>query len=392
MIPNLNAIAAAYDIYCNCLKTGAANGPGDYRLSSIENGNARGNNRKVTETDSSGFFQADFNTTLAGIKLRGNAGVRYVRTQLEADGYLASVPARQVKAENTYEDWLPSFNLSANVTRDLVVRVAGAKVMARPQLGNLNPGGTLSTSGTLTYTGGNPALKPFRANTWDGSIEWYHSRRAFMGLGLFQKDIKTYIQTVRSSVPYNQTGLPASLLPPGFTGDEVFTVTAPVNTNGGKLTGFEINIQQPFTFLPGWGQNFGALLNYTQVKSKIQYVISPTSTATVTDDLVNLSPKSFNATLYYEDDALTVRVSGSQRERFLTRVPGQNNNDVEGKNKTVNVDASISYKVTPKMDITLEAQNLTNQANDQFISNARNSVVVNHVTGREYMVGMRYRF
>jgi iron complex outermembrane receptor protein len=223
-------------------------------------------------------------------------------------------------------------------------------------------------------------------------VEWYHARNAFIGLGLFQKDIKTYIQTLRSNVPYNQTGLPMSLLPAGMTGEEVFAVTAPINTNGGKLTGFELNVQQPFTFLPGWGQNFGVLLNYTQVKSKIEYVVSATSTATVTDDLVNLSPKSFNATLYYEDGSLTARLSASQRERFLQRVPGQNNNDVEGKNKTFNVDASIAYKVNDKLDLTLEGVNLTNQANDQFISNARNSVVVNNVTGREFIIGARYKF
>jgi iron complex outermembrane receptor protein len=51
VIPNLNAIASAYDIYCNCLKSGPAGGPGDFTLSSTTNGNARGNNRKVVETD-----------------------------------------------------------------------------------------------------------------------------------------------------------------------------------------------------------------------------------------------------------------------------------------------------------------------------------------------------
>ena len=392
IIPNLNAIAAAYDIYCNCLKTGTAGGPGDYTLSSIENGNARGNNRTVTETDTGGFLMADFSTALAGVPLRGNVGLRYVQTQMNANGYLAATPARQVVAENTYEDWLPAANVAANLSRDLIVRLAAAKVMARPQLGFLNPGGTLSTTGTLTYAGGNPALKPFRADTYDGSLEWYHARNAFVGLGLFQKNIKTYIQTLRMNLPYNQTGLPLNLLPPGMTGEEVFAVTAPINTNGGRLSGFEINIQQPFSFLSGWGQNFGVLLNYTQVKSRIEYVVSPTSSATVTDDLINLSPKSFNATLYYDDGTLSARVAGSHRERFLTRVPGQNNNDVEGKNKSLNVDLSVSYKVTPALDLTLEGVNLTNQANDQFISNARNSVVVNNVTGREFVVGMRYRF
>ena len=392
VIPNLDAIAQAYDIYCNCLKTGTAGGPGDYRLSSIENSNARGNNRGITETDTGGFLQADFSTQVAGLPVRGNLGVRYVRTEMAADGYLAATPARQVTAENTYEDWLPSANVAVNVHKDLIVRLAAAKVMARPQLGNLTPGGTLSTTGTLTYTGGNPALKPFRADTFDGSVEWYHAKNSFVGLGLFQKDIKTYIQTLRTNVPYNQTGLPLGLLPAGMTGEEVFAVTAPINTNGGKLSGFELNVQQPFTFLPGMGKNFGVLLNYTQVKSKIEYVVSATSTATVTDDLVNLSPKSYNITLFYDDGTLSGRVAASQRERFLTRVPGQNNNDVEGKNKTFNVDMSVSYKATPNLDLTVEAVNLTNQANDQFISNARNSSVVNNVTGREYVVGLRYRF
>ncbi|MEJ6007691.1 TonB-dependent receptor [Paucibacter sp. AS339] len=392
VLPDLNAIATAYDIYCNCLKTGAAGGPGDYTLTSITNGNARGNNRSVKETDTGGFFMADFSTDLAGILLRGNLGVRYVKTKMVSDGYLATGGATQVSAENSYDDWLPAFNVAANLSRDVVLRGAVAKVMSRPQLSNLSPGGTLSTTGTLTYTGGNPLLKPFRADTFDTSLEWYHEKNGFVGLGLFQKNIKTYIQTIKSNIPYNQTGLPMSLLPSGMTGEEVFAVTAPINTDGGKLSGFELNLQQPFSFLPGWGKNFGALLNYTYVKSQIQYVVSPTSNTTITDDLINLSPKSYNATLYYDDGKFSARLSGSARESYLTRVPGQNNNDVEGKNKTFNVDFSVSYKATPNLDLTLEGTNLTNQANDQFISRARDSVVVNNVTGREFLIGLRYKF
>jgi iron complex outermembrane receptor protein len=52
----------------------------------------------------------------------------------------------------------------------------------------------------------------------------------------------------------------------------------------------------------------------------------------------------------------------------------------------------MSYKVSPNLDLTLEATNLTNQPNDQFVSRDRNSVVVNNVTGREIMVGARYKF
>jgi iron complex outermembrane receptor protein len=56
------------------------------------------------------------------------------------------------------------------------------------------------------------------------------------------------------------------------------------------------------------------------------------------------------------------------------------------------VDLSISYKLASGLELTLEGVNLTNEANDQFISRARNSSVVYHVTGREYLMGMRYKF
>ncbi|MBI5257828.1 MAG: TonB-dependent receptor [Burkholderiales bacterium] len=392
VIPDLNAIAKAYDIYCNCIKSGPAGGPGDFTLSSITNGNARGNNRSVTETDTGGFLMADFNSALGGIKVRGNAGVRVVRTKVSATGYQATAGGTEVTVENSYDDVLPSVNLAANITRDFIVRAAAAKVMARPQLGNLNPGGSISTTGTLSINVGNPLLEPFRAKTFDTSFEWYFAKNAFLGLGLFQKNISTYIQSLRVNVPYKQTGLPQSLLPSNFTGDEVFQVTTPVNTQGGKLRGFELNYQQPFTFLPGWGKNFGTLLNYTKVSSKINYLVSPTSATTITDDLLNLSPKSYNATLYYDDGKFSARVSGSYRSAFLTRVPGQNNNDVEGKNRTTNVDLSLSYKVNDRLELTFEGVNLTNEANDQFISRARNSSVVYHVTGREYLAGLRYKF
>lgn len=392
VIPNLNAIAQAYDIYCNCLKSGPAGGPGDFTLSSITNGNARGNNRRVEEVDKSGFIMVDFKSEALGLPLRGNFGVRYVETSLTADGYLATGGGTLVTVKHRYEDWLPSFNLSASITDNFMVRLAAAQVMARPQLFNLNPGGTVATTGTLSVTSGNPLLKPFRASTLDASFEWYHGKGAFIGVGLFYKDIGTYIQNLRTNIPFNQTGLPLSLLPSNFTGEEVFQVNAPINTNGGSLKGFEINVQQPFTFLPGFLADTGITANYTRVESKIDYQVSPTSTAVIRDDLLNLSPESWNVTLYYDDGRLSARGSLAYRSGFLTRVPGQNNNDVEGKNSTLNIDAQIAYKLTDQIEVTLEGVNLTDEVNDQFISRARNSAVVYNHTGREFLFGVRFKY
>ena len=392
VIPDFDAIAKAYDIYCNCIKSGPAGGPGDFTLTSTTNGNARGNNSSVTEEDKGWFVMTDFKGRLAGMKIRGNAGVRYVKTSLMTTGYQAAGGGTQVNVGNDYKDWLPSLNAAMNLSNDLILRFAAAKVMSRPMLSTLNPGGSIATTGNLTISTGNPYLKPYRAKTFDESLEWYVDKDTFVSIGLFQKKIDTYIQSLRVNVPYNQTGLPMSLLPSNFTGTEVFQVTTSVNTDGGNLTGVELNWQQPFKFLPGWGKNFGMLLNYTKATSKINYQVSPTAAGTITDDLLNLSPTSSNATLYYDDGTFSARVSMAKRSSFLTRVPGQNNNDVEGKNPTKNVDMSLSYKVNSKLEITLEGTNLTNQAQDQFISRQRNSPVVYTVTGREYAAGVRYKF
>ena len=50
-------------------------------------------------------------------------------------------------------------------------------------------------------------------------------------------------------------------------------------------------------------------------------------------------------------------------------------------NGTRNVDFSASYKISKKFSVSLEAINLTNQANDLYTSSVRNSVVQNTVTG-----------
>jgi TonB-dependent receptor len=174
----------------------------------------------------------------------------------------------------------------------------------------------------------------------------------------------------------------------------MFDVTSFRNTPGGKLRGVELNYQQPFTFLPAWGRDFGLIANYTKVSSKIDYIISATTanSGTVRNELVNLSPKSWNTTLYYDDGRFSARLTGAYRSAYLQTVPAQNNNDVAGKNETTNVDLSLSYKINDKMEVTFEGVNLTNEASDQYVGSTRNSVNVHNVTGREYLLGMRYKF
>ena len=394
LIPNYDTFVETFDIYSNT---------GIFALGDINNASARGNNRNVEEEDMGVYLQTDFNMDW-GIPVRGNLGVRYVETDMTSQGYTPSgSQVLLVTAGNEYDDVLPSLNMVFEFTPDVLVRFGAAKVMTRPALGSVTPGGAINLVGNLTVTSGNPLLDPTRANTYDLGVEWYFNEGALLSGAIFYKDISTFVQTVSEQMPFNESGLPLDLLAgTSLTGDEVFTFSHPVNTDGGPLKGFEINYQQPFSFLSGKWSNLGALVNYTWVDSKIDYVTSSTGvTPPVENDLTNLSKNAWNLTFYYEGDGLSIRTSAAYRDSYLTNVPAANappsatlpnGQDAEGTNETLFVDLSASYQITDNFAVSFEAQNLTDEFNDQFIDTTANRVVVYTHTGRQLYLGARYKF
>ena len=109
--------------------------------------------------------------------------------------------------------------------------------------------------------------------------------------------------------------------------------------------------------------------------------------------MFGLSKWAANATLYYDDGRFSIRGLVAYRSDYLQRVPAQNVvNDVEGKNSTLNVDASASYRLTDNITLTAEAINLTDEFNDQFVDRDRNSPSVVHHTGRQFYIGARVTF
>ena len=113
---------------------------------------------------------------------------------------------------------------------------------------------------------------------------------------------------------------------------------------------------------------------------------------TVTDDLTGLSKSAYNATLYWENEIVSTRVSAAYREEYLTTVPGRNNNNVEGTAETLSIDASASWSVTDSLDLTLEALNLTDEFQDQWVDSNGDRLSYYHHQGRQYLLGARYKF
>jgi iron complex outermembrane recepter protein len=386
VVPNVQAFTSKLDLLCNCV-----NSYGDFRLTWK---NALGTNRHVYERDTAMYGMVEFNEDIiGGLRLRGNAGLRYVKTEVTAFGLLSAT--QPVTVENSYEDFLPSANIALDISPTLVARAAFAKVMNRPQLDFLSPGGSLNTTfGAQSATIGNPLLEPYRAKNFDLGLEWYPSKGALLGVTLFYKDISSRIQQLSSIEPYSSTGLPLSLLPSGQDGTTLYSVTRYRTTEGGYVRGAEINWQQQLSFLPAPFDGFGTLLNYTYVDSSVLYYLTTGAAGnTAHDQLANVSPNSVNATVYYEKGKFQGRVSVAYRDEYIVALPIKATlQESWGSYSTTNVDASASYQLNSHVKFSFDALNLTNQKGDQWSGPTRRAQRVYSTTGRQFFLGASYTF
>ncbi len=370
IVPDINALANTLSIYNDPL---------------VQNRSER----EVDETDQGLFVQSDFNTMLGSWVVRGNVGIRYATTEVTAKGWqtttIAGVPSyNYVTTENEYSDTLPSFNLAFEPRDDLVIRLGAAKVMSRPTLADLTPGGSVApTTRTVSY--GNPLLDPFRATNYDASIEWYFQNEGLLAVAVFHKEIDSFITSVTEGLAYNTLGLPLELLQGAAQPTDIFQVTRRINGDGGTLDGVELQYQQPFTFLPGFWSNFGFIGNVTWVDSDVGYGTAGRNR------LTGQSKNTANATLYYEDGPFQARISAAHRSQYLLSFPGANGNSEEGVNDTTNIDASMSYDFTDSLTFSLEGINLTDEYVDRYVDVLDRVSDYRH-TGREIAVGLRWKY
>ena len=152
----------------------------------------------------------------------------------------------------SYTEVLPSFNVAWNVTPDLLVRGAVAKVMARPSYGDLAGARSLTFNadpfvfdraefGALPGwfgSGGNFDLKPFKAWQYDVGVEWYFQRGSVVGATLFRKDVSDFIVPLVLDVQQN------------VAGEEVTIQQYSTQANGSKAVsqGVELYAQHTLSF------------------------------------------------------------------------------------------------------------------------------------------------
>jgi TonB-dependent receptor len=359
----------------------------------------------VTENSLGYYVQArgEIMLGLADMRLLYDGGVRYVETRQSSRGFNSG--AFITVDRPTYRDWLPSVNTALWVTEQVVVRAAAARVMARPALDNLSPGGTVdSFNYEVEYQ--NPSLDPTRATALDAALEWYFSDNSLVSLALFWKDIESFPIRQSRTGTFASTGLPRSVIAPTSPADVspnqegtcadpagCWLISELTDGPGSTVRGLELGFQAPFNAfygaLPPVIRGMGILANYTYVDSTADYDFAGN---TVTERLLGLSNGSYNATLYYDDSIFSARVSLAYRSDFLLNGPNQTGNLWEYTEGNTRVDAASSYNVTDSLKVSLEALNLTDSPNATRVDVDAERRVLYNKSGRTYLLGARYSF
>ncbi|MAK99075.1 MAG: TonB-dependent receptor [Citromicrobium sp.] len=350
----------------------------------------------VAEDLMTAYAQLDLEQDFGGARLTGNIGVQAINTEQKSTGYIFTPTGPQLITLGTnYWDVLPSMNLSLRFDSDLVLRLAVSRQIMRPKLDDLRVAISYGIDNSapsmpiIRGGGGNPYLRPYRANAVDFNIEKYFGTSGFVGLQLYYKDIKEFIYGGR--VPFDFSSFPA---PTGATPGlpTLGTLDTQINTGGGSFYGAEFAFTLPFDVfsqaLDGFGITGGA--GYTETKVKDQNGVIGT--------IPGYSKWVANGTAYYEKNGFNVRGSARYRSGFqgdFGNFDGQTSR--KQALEELIIDAQIGYEfqggALEGLSVYLQGQNLTDEPFVSVADPSRPLTVTDYQSyGRRFLAGFTYKF
>jgi TonB-dependent receptor len=377
----------------------------------------------TNENDVNQFYiQAKYDTEIFGHGVRGNFGGRYEDTKNTITTLDRTTPppsgdsigsASAFKTDtyvNKYHYFLPSAIFVADVTDDLILRGAYYKTYVRPHPRQYSPSTKVSpnpvinsslSSGTtsvydVSVAIGNNSLKPYLAESFDLSLEWYNRPNGLISLAYFHKNITDRIAATTD---------PAIICPAdgstwGFgalswdgtycNATSLSTATQQVHVNASgfynldkptTVEGVEFNIQQNLDFLPGFWKNFGGSFNYAYTKSKSP-AIAP---------FPGISKHNVNMIGYYETPKYGMRLVYNYRSDYPLNANGTYTGGARSVKPRGQLDLSASYNVNDQLTLSLDAYNLTDSKRFEYENDTQVSRWVDY-DGRTYTLTARATF
>ncbi|HEX7116471.1 MAG TPA: TonB-dependent receptor [Steroidobacter sp.] len=349
-------------------------------LNPRDNTNALSSTFEIKEKFTEGYGKIDFGTDIGNALLTGNIGVRYVHRELESIGNQINPTGGATPStfERSDDDFLPSAVAKLELN-DVILRLGAARVIAYPNTADLNSGVTLANNAVFengvqvvlgTGQGGAPDLDPFKADQVDFSAEYYFGEEALVSLGLFYKDVSTFIIQRQNPETYNGVN---------------YLVNRKVNGEGAEVKGVELLVQLPFYFLPGAFDGFGVIASYS-------YIDSSTPIKDVAGrvlPLPGLSPNNVNFVGYYEKGPISVRLAYNWRDDYLIGLSAAATGIYNS--PYTDLSATLRYDLTPNVSLGFEANNILDEKQRTY-DGVDHALRTNLFFGRIYKASVSLKF
>jgi len=380
-------------------------------------------NNDVNEKTLAAYVQANFDRDLGSLPVRGNVGLRVVNTKVRSLGYrttLSTIPnglggfridedqtdfTTEV-ATNSYTNWLPSFNLTAELQPDLLARFAVFRALSRPDPSSLGYGRSFQIDETETFTdiseaiglvsaSGNPFTAPLLSWNFDAALEWYPNRDTILAAGVYYKRFNGGFQTTTRSETFIVDGQPIS----------AFVATKDVTDEQSTIYGFELSAAHRFSYLPAPLDGLGFKVGYNYASSDFEFEdedlgdrlqINDDGTSTIIPGVIlpsnifGLSKHVLSAQLYYQIGGFDFQGVYKYRSRYFQQfvdTPGR----VRYVDDTNVFEARISYKVNSNVRLTLEGLNLFNDPRVDYRPTIYDFSSISSY-GPRYYAGVRVKF
>jgi iron complex outermembrane receptor protein len=343
---------------------------------------------------------------MSDIPVKGNIGLQVVSTDQSSNGSSASGQQNNLSVVaqhggTTYTNFLPSVNLTFELTEQDKVKLATARTLSRPNMGamtassqfsfnpaNNNIAGTDLKTSPWSANGGNPELKPWIADGADLSYEhYYNDGLGYWSLAGFYKDLKSYVFTDTTVMDFSNFPVPAGNTPKMSEGFN----HVPTNGSGGTVRGLEFTLSVTGELISDYLNGFGAIFTSSYTESDIH------PKDTVGNRLPGLSGQVRGLQVYYEKRGFSARISENYRSSFLGDFTSNiGTPDQRIINPTTLVDAQIGYTfesgALQGLGISLQAYNLNDEPTVSTVNGDQLRVIDYQSYGRSYALNLNYKF
>ena len=246
-------------------------------------------------------------------------------------------------------------HLNHNVTENLILRLAYAKTYGRPDFTEIIPNTDIaeddnvndptSTTGRITVR--NTGLKPWHADNYDLSLEYYTRSGGLISIGAFQKEITDFFgNAVRIITPENTAELG---LDPRDVG---WTVSTQFNSGDARVTGVEFNFKHSFEQTRGLARFFSVFVNGTKLRLEGHQLAS----------FSEFIPESMNWGFSFKKNPVILMAKWNYRgDQVGTAQPTLGPDAFLSEKKRLTLDLNIIVLLGKRMSLFTNVQNVFNE-------------------------------